>query len=41
MFLEMNFKSDIDFKIGLIRNNNIADKLNMKVYKSKTGKKFI
>ena len=41
VFLEMNFKSDIDFKIGLIRNNNIADKIeHMKVYKSENWKKI-
>ena len=41
IFLEMNFKSDIDFKIGLIRNNNIEDKIeHMKIYKSENWKKI-
>ena len=41
VFLEMNFKSDIDFKIGLIRNNNIEDKIeHMKIYKSEKWKKI-
>ena len=37
----MNFKSDIDFKIGIIRNNNVSDKIeHMKVYKSENWKKI-
>jgi hypothetical protein len=41
IFLELNFKSDIDFKIGLIRNNNVEDKIeHMKIYKSENWKKI-
>lgn len=41
VFLEMNFKSSINFKIGLVKNENLQDKAeHMRVYKSENWKKI-
>jgi len=41
VFLEMNFKSSVNFKIGLIKNGNLQDKAeHMQVYKSENWKKI-
>lgn len=41
VFLEINFKSSINFKIGLVKSGNLQDKAeHMRVYKSENWKKI-